>query len=87
MVSKNIALVAKWLWCFPMETNSLWHKIIKTPPLVVEDFSIKIGLHQGSSLSLYLFTLVLDVLTKYIQDVVSKCMLFVDDIVLIRGSQ
>ena len=28
------------------------------------DFPITIGLHQGSTLSLYLFTLVLDVLTN-----------------------
>ena len=30
MVSKNIALVAKWLWEFPMELGSLWHKVIKS---------------------------------------------------------
>ena len=30
---------------------------------IIEDFSIKIGLHQGSFLSPYLFTLILDVLT------------------------
>jgi len=31
-----------------------------------EDFPITIGLHQGSTLSPYLFTLVLDVLTEHI---------------------
>jgi len=30
------------------------------------DFPITIGLHQGSTLSPYLFTLVLDVLTEHI---------------------
>jgi hypothetical protein len=30
-------------------------------------FSIKIGLHQGSALSLYIFTLVMDEITKDIQ--------------------
>lgn len=24
MVSKNICLVGNWLWCFPLESNSLW---------------------------------------------------------------
>ena len=33
---------------------------------VTEDFSIKIGLHQGSSLSPYLFILILDILTGHI---------------------
>ena len=42
---------------------------------------------QGFSLSPYIFTLVLDVLTGHIQDVVPKCILFIDDIVLKRESQ
>ena len=60
---------------------------VRTQGGVTEDFPIKIGLHQGSSLSPYLFTLVLDVLTGHIQDVVPKCMLFADDIVLIGESR
>ncbi|KAI5330685.1 hypothetical protein L3X38_020811 [Prunus dulcis] len=27
---RNEALRAKWLWRFPLETNSLWHRIIKS---------------------------------------------------------
>ena len=45
------------------------------------DFPIIIGLHQGSTLSPYLFTLVLDVLTKHIQELAPRCMLFADDVV------
>ena len=46
-------------------------------------FAITIGLHQGSALSPYLFALVIDELTRRIQEEVPRCMLFVDDVVLI----
>lgn len=44
---------------------------------------MEMGLHQRSTLSLFLFALVIDVLTRDIQDEVSWCILFVDDMVLI----
>ena len=47
------------------------------------EFTIRIGLHQGYALSPYLFTIVVDELTREIQDRVPWCMLFADDIVLI----
>jgi Reverse transcriptase (RNA-dependent DNA polymerase) len=50
-------------------------------------FSIKIGLHQGSALSLYIFTLVMDEITNDIQEDISWCMLFADDVVLIDESR
>ena len=48
-----------------------------------DDFPIDIGLHQGVALSSFLFTIVMDELTRGIQDEIPWCMLFVDDIVLI----
>src|SRR5215470_4611566 len=60
---------------------------VRTQGGMTEEFSIKISLHQGSSLSPYLFTLVMDVLTGHLQDAIPKCMLFADDIVLIEESK
>ncbi|KAM2004953.1 hypothetical protein FF1_000090 [Malus domestica] len=34
---RNVALLAKWLWRFPLEPNSLWHKVIRS----------KYGLHAN----------------------------------------
>ena len=52
-----------------------------------DDFPIKIGLHQGSVLSPYLFALVMDEITRDIQWDISWCMLFADDVVLVDESQ
>ncbi|KAL5139739.1 LINE-1 retrotransposable element ORF2 protein [Glycine soja] len=52
-----------------------------------DDFPITISLHQGSTLSPYLFTLILDVLTEQIQEIAPRCMLFADDIVLLGESR
>ena len=50
-------------------------------------FPIKIGLHQGSALNLYLFALVMDEVTRNIQEDIPWCMLFADDVVLVDESQ
>jgi Reverse transcriptase (RNA-dependent DNA polymerase) len=53
----------------------------------LDAFSIKIRLHQGSALSSYIFTLVMDEITKDIQGDIPLCMLFTDDVVLIHESR
>ncbi|XP_075099697.1 secreted RxLR effector protein 78-like [Nicotiana tabacum] len=50
-------------------------------------FSVVMGLYQGSALSLFLFSLVMDVLIHHIQGEVPWCKLFADDIVLIDETQ
>ncbi|XP_070052577.1 secreted RxLR effector protein 78-like [Nicotiana tomentosiformis] len=44
-----------------------------------EHFSVVMGLHQGSALSPFLFALVMNAPTHYIQGKVPWCMLFDDD--------
>jgi hypothetical protein len=55
---------------------------MRTHDEATDDFPITIGLHQGSTLSPYLLTLVLDV-TEHIQELAPSCMLFADDAVLL----
>jgi hypothetical protein len=50
------------------------------------DFSINIGLHQGLALSPYLFALVVDEVTRDIQDGIPWCMLFTNDVILVDES-
>ena len=56
---------------------------IRTCGGITSDFSITIELHQESALSLFLFVIVMDELTRAIQDEIPWFMLFADDIVLI----
>ncbi|KAL6583186.1 hypothetical protein OROMI_005264 [Orobanche minor] len=52
-----------------------------------EEFPITIGVHQGSALSPFLFAIVMDELTRGIQNDVPWCMMFADDIVLIDDTK
>ena len=54
---------------------------------VSTDFPINIGLHQGSALNPYLFVLVMDEVTRDIQDDISWYMLFADGVVLVGESR
>jgi hypothetical protein len=60
---------------------------VRTSDGDTNDFSINIGLHQGSTLSPYLFALVMDEVTRDIQGGIPWCMLFADDIVLVDESR
>ena len=53
------------------------------------DFTVTKGVHQGSTLSPYLFALIMDELTAHIKDRVHWSMLFAvaDDIVLVDESK
>ena len=50
---------------------------------IASEFPITIGLHQGWALSPFLFALVMDELTKSIQEEVPWCMLLAHDIVIV----
>lgn len=56
--------------------------IVKRSEGIINDFSLTIGLHQGSILSPYLFCVGMDELTRSIQDEIPWCMLFANDIIL-----
>jgi len=59
---------------------------VKTESGVSNSFSVRIGVHQGSALSPYLFILVLDEILKGAIKDVPWCMLFVDDMVVIADT-
>ncbi|KAK8957380.1 hypothetical protein KSP39_PZI000617 [Platanthera zijinensis] len=64
-----------------MYTNSVTR--VRTSGGLTQEFPITVGLHQGSALSPYLFTLILDELTRHIQQTIPWCLLFADDIALV----
>jgi hypothetical protein len=60
---------------------------VRTSDGDTNNFSINIGLHQGSTLSPYLFDLVMDEVIRDIQCGIPWCMLFADDVVLVDESR
>ncbi|XP_071688299.1 uncharacterized protein [Rutidosis leptorrhynchoides] len=60
---------------------------VRTPVGNTEVFLIEVGLHQGSALSPFLFTLILDGLSRGIQGCIPWCLIFADDIVLVSESK
>ncbi|XP_016566625.1 uncharacterized protein LOC107864706 [Capsicum annuum] len=53
----------------------------------LEHFSFLTDLHLGSTLSPFLFVLVMNILMQHIQGEVIRCMLFTDDVVLINETR
>ena len=60
---------------------------IHTPVGMTESFPIKVGLHQGSTLSPFIFTVIMEEISKSIWETVPWCMLFADDIVLVAKTK
>jgi hypothetical protein len=60
---------------------------VRTSDGDTDDFPINIGLHQGLALSPYLFDLVMDEVSRDIQEDIPWCMLFADDVVLVDDSR
>jgi hypothetical protein len=60
---------------------------VRTSDGDANDFLINIGIHQGSALSPYLFTLVMDEITRDIQGGIPWCMLFAHDVILVNESR
>ncbi|XP_071695521.1 uncharacterized protein [Rutidosis leptorrhynchoides] len=60
---------------------------VRTPVGNTEYFPIEVGLHQGSALSPILFTLILDELSRVIQEIIPWSQIFADDIMLVADSK
>ena len=55
---------------------------VKSSVGITDMIPVGVGLHQGSSLSPYIFAMIMDVLARGIKDLSPWCMLYADDIVL-----
>ena len=60
---------------------------IQTPVGITEPFPVKVGLHQGSALSPFIFTVIMEEISKSIWETAHWCMIFADDIVLVAETR
>ncbi|XP_035841304.1 uncharacterized protein LOC118488194 [Helianthus annuus] len=60
---------------------------VRAPVGDTDFFAVEVGLHQGSVLSPFLFTIMLDELSRSIQETIPWRMLFADDIVLVAETK
>ncbi|GJS60272.1 retrovirus-related pol polyprotein LINE-1 [Tanacetum coccineum] len=59
---------------------------VRTSIRNTEFFPVDVGLHQGSAIRPYLFSLILDELSKEIKEDIPWCLIFSDNIVLVSES-
>ena len=60
---------------------------IQTPVGIIVPFQVKVGLHQESALSPFIFTVTMEEIYKSIWETVPWCMLFADDIVPVAATR
>ena len=60
---------------------------IYTPIGMIESLPIKVGQHQESALSHFIFTVIMEEISKSIWETVPWCMLFANDIVLVAETK
>ena len=60
---------------------------IQTPVGITKPFPVKVGLNQGSALSPFIFTVIMEKISISIWETVPWCMLFADNIVLVAKSR
>lgn len=66
-------------------TQEMYHNVytrVRSGVGVTEGFKVKVGLHQGSTLSPFIFNIVMDVMTEEVREAVPWSMLYADDIVV-----
>jgi hypothetical protein len=56
-----------------------WRTSVKSLCEVIDNFNVEVCVHQGSALSPYLFSVVIDEVMKDIQGEITWCMMFAND--------
>ncbi len=59
---------------------------VRTPCGNTRDFEVKVGVHQGSSLSPFIFIVILDALSENINSEAPWNLLFADDLAIVQRS-